>query len=78
LPECACIGRSIAKWTHQRMSEKAFAQYVADTHTPEIQAARGRKSNRGAVADSERTLKPWESLGISRRWYYHKKKNGLF
>ncbi|MEI8663005.1 replication initiation protein [Xenorhabdus bovienii] len=81
LPECACIGRSIAKWTHQRMSEKAFAQYVADTHTPEIQAARGRKggiiSKRGAVADSERTLKPWEKLGISRAWYYHKKKNGL-
>ncbi|MDE9537489.1 plasmid replication protein, partial [Xenorhabdus bovienii] len=81
LPECACIGRSIAKWTHQRMSEKAFAQYVADTHTAEIQAARGRKggiiSKRGAVADSERTLKPWDSLGISRRWYYHKKKNGL-
>ncbi|EAV2605866.1 plasmid replication protein [Salmonella enterica] len=43
LPECACIGRSIAKWTYQRMSEKAFAQFVADTHTPEIQAIRGRK-----------------------------------
>ncbi|OOK18131.1 hypothetical protein BMT91_27470 [Escherichia coli] len=58
---------------------------MADTHTPEIQAARGRKggkiggakSKRGAVATSERTLKPWEALGISRRWYYQKKKRGL-
>ncbi|HBZ3649005.1 TPA: plasmid replication protein, partial [Klebsiella pneumoniae] len=50
-----------------------------------IQAARGRKggkiggakSKRGAVATSARTLKPWETLGISRAWYYQLKKRGL-
>ncbi|WFN98240.1 hypothetical protein OUA02_18225 (plasmid) [Edwardsiella ictaluri] len=58
---------------------------MADTHTPEIQAARGRKggkvggakSKRGSVEDSARSLKPWEALGISRAWYYRQKKNGV-
>nr|ALT06053.1 putative plasmid replication protein [Edwardsiella ictaluri] len=66
---------------------------MADTHTLEIQAARGRKggasnvsesqaakgrkSKRGAVEDSARSLKPWEALGISRAWYYRQKKNGV-
>nr|ALT06055.1 putative plasmid replication protein [Edwardsiella ictaluri] len=78
LAECKAIGKNIAKWTHQRITEQGFAQYVADTHTPEIQAARGRKggtvSKRGSVEDSERSLKPWEALGISRRTYYRHKK----
>ncbi|EBP0126892.1 replication initiation protein [Salmonella enterica subsp. enterica serovar 1,4,[5],12:i:-] len=50
--ECACIGNSIAKWTHKRFTESGFEQYVADTHTPEIQAERGRrggKKNRSEV-----------------------------
>ncbi|MGM5193158.1 replication initiation protein, partial [Salmonella enterica] len=71
------IGKSIAKYTHRNFTPETFAQYVADTHTPEIQAARGRRSKRGAVATSERTLKPWEKLGISRAWYYQLKKRGL-
>lgn len=65
LPECACIGRSIGKWTHQRFTERAFS---------EIQAARGKKSKRKCVADSERTLKPWEAAGISQSTYYRRKK----
>ena len=84
-PECRAIGKSIAKYTHRNFTPETFAQYVADTHTPEIQAARGRKggkiggakSKRGAVATSARTLKPWETLGISRAWYYQLKKRGL-
>ncbi|EKO1959985.1 replication initiation protein [Salmonella enterica] len=48
--ESACIGRSIAKWTHKRFSAEDFAQFVADTHTPEIQAVRGRK---GGIAKGE-------------------------
>ncbi|MBW1092616.1 hypothetical protein KX769_24230 [Escherichia coli] len=76
-PECRAIGRSIAKYTHRNFTPETFAQYVADTHTPEIQAARGRRSKRGAVATSERTLKPWEALGISRRMYYYRKKHGV-
>lgn len=35
------------------------------------------KSKRGAKADSERSRKPWEALGISRAWYYRQKKKGL-
>ncbi|MBN6253546.1 primase C-terminal domain-containing protein [Escherichia coli] len=77
LAECQAIGRSIAKYTHRNFTPETFAQYVAATHTPEIQAARGRKSRRGAVSTSARTLKPWEQLGISRAWYYRQKKRGL-
>lgn len=36
----------------------------------------GKKSKRGCKDNSERTLKPWEALGISRAWYYRQKKNG--
>ncbi|EIT7493707.1 primase alpha helix C-terminal domain-containing protein [Escherichia coli] len=79
--ECRAIGKSIAKYTHRNFTPETFAQYVADTHTPEIQATRGRKggskSKRGTVATSARTLKPWEKLGISRAWYYQLKKRGL-
>ncbi|KUX02812.1 plasmid replication protein [Escherichia coli] len=81
LAECRAIGKSIAKYTHRNFTPETFAQYVADTHTPEIQAARGRKggskSKRSTVATSARTLKPWEALGISRAWYYQLKKRGL-
>ena len=71
--ECATIGKSVAKWTYQRFTEKGWIDWVAKTHSSEIQAARGRKSKRKAVADSERTLRPWETLGISRRTYYYMK-----
>ncbi|MCI3049248.1 hypothetical protein ML378_26315, partial [Escherichia coli] len=39
LAECRAIGKSIAKYTHRNFTPETFAQYVADTHTPEIQAA---------------------------------------
>lgn len=89
--ECVCIGSSIAKWTHKRFTEAGFEQYVADTHTSEIQARRGRKnrsevqaakgrkggkiSKRGIVEDSARSLKPWVELGISRATYYRRRAN---
>ena len=44
--ECRAIGKSIAKYTHRNFTPETFAQYVADTHTPEIQAARGRKGGK--------------------------------
>ncbi|PAV08848.1 hypothetical protein CBG25_03660 [Arsenophonus sp. ENCA] len=94
-PEVRAIAKSIAKWTHKRFTEKAFAEYVTKTHTPEIQAARGRKNTisiqaaKGVIGgkishgggrpidlNSERQRKPWEELGISRRWYYMQKKIG--
>ena len=49
-PECRAIGKSIAKYTHRNFTPETFAQYVADTHTPEIQAKRGRK---GGIAKGE-------------------------
>jgi len=85
--ECATIGKSVAKWTYQRFNEQGWLDWVAKTHTPEIQAVRGRKggkiggkiggkvSKRKPVADSERTLQPWLELGISQRTYY-RRKNG--
>lgn len=41
--EVKAIAKSIARWTHKRFTEKAFAQYVAQTHTSEIQSVRGAK-----------------------------------
>ena len=86
--ECATIGKSVAKWTYQHFTEKSWLEWVAKTHTPEIQAARGRKggkvggkiggkiggkvSKRKPVTDSARTLQPWIELGISRRTYYRR------
>lgn len=47
----------------------------------EIQAVRGAKggkvSKRKPVETSERTMKPWLKLGISRATYYNRKKKGL-
>jgi hypothetical protein len=69
--------RSIAKWTHRNMTEGGWSEYVARTHTSEIQAVRGSKggkvSKRKADESSERTLKPWEVEGISRATYYRRK-----
>ena len=68
------IAKSIAKWTLKRLDESTFKQYVLDTHSPEIQSVRGKRSKRGASLCSERTLEPWVELGISRRKYYYDKK----
>lgn len=68
--EVKATAKSVAKWTYSRFSDSEFSA---------IQASRGQRggkvSKRGPVADSERTLKPWEDLGISRRTYY-RRKNG--
>lgn len=37
----------------------------------------GKKSKRGCKNNSERTLKPWEAMGISQATYYRRKKKGL-
>jgi len=68
----------VAKWTYQRFTEEGWLDWVAKTHTPEIQAARGRKggkvSKRKAVPDSAETQQPWLALGISRATFYRRKK----
>lgn len=70
LSEVKATAKSIAKWVWQRFSYGDFS---------EIQAKRGAKggakSRRGAKADSARSTKPWEVLGISRATYYRHKKN---
>nr|WP_290608599.1 primase C-terminal domain-containing protein [Arsenophonus sp. ENCA] len=83
-PEVKAIAKSVAKWTHRRFTEKAFAEYVARTHSPEIQAIRGARGGlmskgggRPIIATSIEQLKPWETLGISRRTYYYHKKKGF-
>ena len=37
------IAKSIAKWNHSNFSKESFSSYVKNTHTAEIQSARGRK-----------------------------------
>lgn len=48
LAELQAIAKSIAKWVWKkytgRLPEDQWAKYVADTHTPEVQAKRGRRS----------------------------------
>ena len=83
--EIAGIAKSIAKWTQQKMCEQSFSNYVALTHSSEIQSVRGKKGGsiggrvsrgggRPVSEKSERTIKPWVSMGIDRSTYYRKKK----
>jgi len=76
------IAKSIAKWTHTEFSAESFLAYVKNTHSPEKQAVRGRKGGlkskgggRKKDSKSERSLLPWESLGIGRTTYYKNKKH---
>ncbi|WP_174566153.1 primase alpha helix C-terminal domain-containing protein, partial [Salmonella enterica] len=63
--ECRAIGKSIAKYTHRNFTPETFAQYVADTHTPEIQAARGRKGGK-ANSSANQSDKGKKSAAV--RW----------
>ena len=66
--EVKSISKSIAKWTNKHFTPAGFS---------EEQAKRGRKSKGGGrptESNSERTLKPWEELNVSRRTYYRWKK----
>lgn len=42
LSEVRATATSVAKWTSKRITEGDFEHYVASTHTPEIQAYRGK------------------------------------
>lgn len=67
--EVRATAKSVARYTHRTFSPEAFSAWQA------TQGAKGgKKSKRPPVSDSERTLKPWEEMGISRRTYYRKKK----
>lgn len=68
--ELQAIAKSIAKWVWKkytgRLPEAQWAKYVADTHTPEIQAIRGRKGgkNGGRGRDSTTTEKRAQALSM--------------
>lgn len=67
--ELSHIAKSISAWIWKRFSLEEFS---------DIQAKRGaiggKKSKRGVKADSERSTKPWEAMGISRATYYRRQK----
>lgn len=65
LAECKSIGDSIARWTWRTFTAGQFA---------EIQGRRGRKSKRRPVANSARSLKPWEAEGVHRSTWYRRRK----
>jgi len=75
-PEVKSTAKSVAKWVWQNL-RGSQADYIARTHTSEIQAARGRKSGvvrrKGSITEQQ----PWVELGISRRTWFYRKKKGL-
>jgi len=69
--EVKAIAKSIANWTYREFTPEKFRQSQAKKG-----AKGGKASKRKPVANSERTLKPWEDLGISRRTYFRWKDSG--
>lgn len=66
------IARSVAKWTHQRITPAAYAEWRS------VQGQRGgKRSGEVRRAGSEAEAEPWVALGISRRTYYNRKRAGL-
>lgn len=76
LSEVKHVAKSVAKWTHKHLSRESFERFVKATHTPEIQAARGRRSGEVRRAGSIEEAQPWKALGISRMTYYRWKAAG--
>ncbi|MBJ2223394.1 replication initiation protein [Pseudomonas sp. MF7451] len=74
ISEVKHTAKSVAKWTHRNFNRRTFDDYVARTHTSEIQAIRGRKG--GLVGKGGRPAiitangNPWDELGISRASWY--------
>jgi len=71
ISEVKAIAKSIANWTYREFTPEKFRQSQAKKG-----AKGGKASKRKSVASSERTLKPWEDLGISRPTYYRRKAKG--
>lgn len=70
------IAKSIAKWTHGKITETSFYEYVKIIHSSEIQSFRGKASSGGGRKKdplSQESLMPWIELGISRRTFFYKK-----
>ncbi|WP_305418717.1 replication initiation protein [Photobacterium leiognathi] len=69
--EIKSIAKSIANWTYREFTPDKFRQSQAKKG-----ANGGKVSKRKPVKNSDRTLKPWEGLGISRPTYYRWKAAG--
>lgn len=69
--EVKSISKSIANWTYKHFTPAAFRASQARKG-----AKGGKISKRKPIEDSERTLKPWSGLGISRRTYFRWKAAG--
>ena len=81
--EVKSISKSIANWTYQHFTPQAFRASQARKGTKggkiggKISKGGGRPT--GSIkTDSINQVKPWESLGISRRTYYNWKQAGKF
>ena len=70
------IAKSIAKWTHGKLTEESFRDYVDSTHSKKIQSLHGYKGglvSKGGgrpvgsvITSSINSKKEWISLVISR------------
>lgn len=58
------------KWTYSKFTKESFEDYVARTHTSDIQSVRGKKSKGGGRPSLNNI---WDVLGISRRTFFRKK-----
>lgn len=68
--EVKATARSIAKYCWK--NDGYHYQEFVDRQTRKGRSG-GKKSRRGCIESSERSMKPWEELGISRRSYYYQK-----
>ncbi len=62
--------KSIARWVWQRFSPAELRALIERTHSPELQAKRGKRSGEVRREGSTEAAQPWLDLGISRRTYY--------
>jgi hypothetical protein len=77
LKEVEQIAKSVAQYTFNRTFNESFTDYIARTHTSEIQAKRGAIGGKVSKGGGRPPLgKPWEVMGISRATYFRRKKNG--
>ncbi|MEZ9546514.1 MULTISPECIES: hypothetical protein [Vibrio] len=75
--------RNTPNWTYKHFTPQAFRASQAKkgakggrAGSREDKAKAGSLSKHNPVQGSEAQSKPWEALGISRAWYYKKKKLG--